>query len=82
MRIFSKAALQFDHPKDFSVKASVRPGEFKDVPDWVEDSVMFKLASKDGTVMLVDSKAQEIAAETPETKQKSVIGKRSAPDSE
>jgi hypothetical protein len=63
MRLFSKASLQFNHPKDNSIKAVVRAGQFSTVPDWVVDSAMFKLASADETITVIESAAQEVAAE-------------------
>lgn len=63
MRIFSKASLEFRHPKDSSLKARVRANDFANVPDWVPQSRMFKLAANDETVTIIDSKAKEISAE-------------------
>lgn len=63
MRIFSKRALRFHHPKDNQESAFVQSQSFADVPDWVEDSAMFKLASQDETVTVIESKKDEIAAE-------------------
>lgn len=64
MRIFSKKAFQFDHPAGDQPAVVVQPQAFADVPDWVEDSTMFKLASGEDSVMVIGSRQDEIAAET------------------
>lgn len=70
MRIFSKKSLRFHHPKDNQTTATVQNQSFADVPDWVEESSMFKLASQDETVTVIESKKDEIAAETSKTAKK------------
>ncbi|MGD8188565.1 hypothetical protein ACQCN2_01060 [Brevibacillus ginsengisoli] len=64
MRIFSKKSFQFDHPTGQEPAVVVLAGSFVDVPDWVSDSTMFKLASQDGDVDVIGNKKDEIAAET------------------
>lgn len=63
MRLFSKAALRFDHPSGDAESVRVRPLAFADVPDWVRDSSMFKLASGDETVSEVETKSDEKKAD-------------------
>jgi hypothetical protein len=70
MRIFSKKSLRFHHPKDREQAAFVQSQSFADVPDWVADSTMFQLASQDETVTVIESKKDEIAAETGKSVQK------------
>ncbi|MCL6442064.1 MAG: hypothetical protein K6T83_01135 [Alicyclobacillus sp.] len=69
-RIFSKVALRFDMPGETPVV--VKAKEFADVPDWVLGSQMFKLASQDGTVTVIESAQQasqvEQAANTKKQK--------------
>lgn len=64
MRIFSKKAFQFDHPAGSAPAVTVQAGSFGDVPDWIADSIMFKLAKQDGDVEVIGSRQDEIAAET------------------
>jgi hypothetical protein len=68
MRIHSNKAFQFDHPQDASITFTVQAGAFSGAPDWVEDSIMFKLASQDGDVTVIESKQDEIGAETGDAK--------------
>ncbi len=63
MRIFARQALRFDHPQKAEAPVFVRALDFSDVPDWVAESMMFKWAEEEGTVMRVDSKADEMKAE-------------------
>lgn len=67
MKIHANKAFQFDHPKDASVNVVVQPG-FAGVPDWVADSIMFGYASQDGDVTVIETKQDEIAAETGDAK--------------
>jgi len=69
MRIFARQALRFDHPQKAEAPVFVRALDFSDVPDWVAESTMFKWAEEEGTVMRVDSKADEVKAETSVTDQ-------------
>lgn len=68
MRIFSKKAFQFDHPTGDQPSVQVRALDFATVPDWVADAAMYKWASQDGDVELIENKADEIAAETGKSK--------------
>lgn len=63
MRIFSKKSFKFDDPNGQEPSVTVGSMEFKDVPDWVESSTMFKLASQDGDVSITSSKGEEAAAQ-------------------
>lgn len=64
MRIFSKKALQFDDPAGQEPAVVVRSQDFATVPEWVVNSNMFKLASADGDVTVIESKKDELEAET------------------
>lgn len=63
MRIFSKVALRFDHPAGQEPAVVVRPQDFADVPDWVADSAMYKLASGDETVTEIETRNDERKAD-------------------
>jgi hypothetical protein len=64
MRVFSKKAFQFDHPADPNeASVTVQALSFADVPEWVTESSMFKLASAEGSVEVIENKVQEAAAE-------------------
>lgn len=63
MRIFVKKAFQFDHPAGAAAPVIVHSG-FADVPDWVADSQMFALASGEESVIVIEDRQDEVAAET------------------
>ena len=64
MRIFAKKALQFDHPASQEPAVVVRAQDFAEVPDWVKQSTMFKLASQSGDVTVTETKQAVKDAET------------------
>ena len=64
MRIFAKKAFQFDHPAGEVEPVKVQMQSFADVPDWVAESTMYKLASSAGEITVIESKQDEIAAES------------------
>jgi hypothetical protein len=65
MRIFSKKAFRFHHPAGAEEvpAVAIQSQSFADVPDWVADSAMFKLAQKDDAVTVIESKKDELTAE-------------------
>lgn len=63
MRIFSKKSFQFHHPADQEASVNVQALSFTDVPDWVSDSTMYRLALSEGSIDVVETKADEIKAE-------------------
>ncbi|MFP3391010.1 hypothetical protein [Brevibacillus sp. SIMBA_040] len=67
MRIFSKKTLQFDDPNKQEPSVVVRAQDFATVPEWVLKSSMYQLASADGTVSIVETRADVAAIENPET---------------
>lgn len=67
MRIFSKKTLQFDDPNKQEPPVVVRAQDFATVPEWVVNSSMYQLASADGTVSIVETRADVAAIENPET---------------
>jgi hypothetical protein len=66
MKIYPKRTFRFDHPSSSPdiVPVYVRNEEFSNVPDWVADSSMFKLAIEADLIMVIENKNDEIAAET------------------
>lgn len=64
MKIFSNKTFQFDHPSGALEPVIVQNGSFTPVPDWVEDSAMYKLAFADGSITVINNKGDELAAET------------------
>ncbi|MBG9773564.1 hypothetical protein [Brevibacillus laterosporus] len=64
MRIFSEKSFQFDHPAGQEPAVVVQSQSFADVPDWVSQSLMFKLASQNEEVTVVENKKDEKKAET------------------
>lgn len=65
MRIFSKKAYRFDHPsgRDAGGPVFTQALSFHDVPDWVKESNMFKLALSAGEVSVTDDKSEEAKVE-------------------
>lgn len=70
MRIYTTKSLKFDHPagKGTAEPVVTRARSFATVPDWVEDSNMFKLASREqDTLTVVRNKTDELEAENIQT---------------
>jgi hypothetical protein len=63
MRIFSRKAFQFDHPAGADTPVVVQMNSFSDVPDWVTDSALYKLAAEGEDVLVINSPQDEIEAE-------------------
>jgi hypothetical protein len=63
MRIFSNKSFQFDDPTGEQLSVTVQHQAFADVPDWVVNSTMYKLADQDGDIMVINTSQDEIAAE-------------------
>lgn len=63
MRIYAQKAFRFHHPTNAEPAVMVSPNTFADVPDWVEHSRMFELATRAGALQVTSSPAQERAAE-------------------
>ncbi|MBD5572390.1 hypothetical protein [Clostridium botulinum] len=60
MRIYSNKSLLFINGDE---RKKVKNFEMTDVPDWVEDTPLFKLAKADGTLTVIESREQQVAAE-------------------
>ncbi|WP_061317448.1 hypothetical protein [Clostridium botulinum] len=60
MRIYSNKALLFINGDE---RKKVKNFEMTDVPDWVEDTPLFLLAKSDGTLTVIESREQQVAAE-------------------
>lgn len=86
MRIFSNISLQFDHPQQAAEPVVVQHQSFVDVPDWVAESTMFKLALADGSITVIESKQDEVQAQYGGGKDKSEKGRQrteaNAPDAD
>ena len=55
MRVFSKKSFKFDNgDKSFYLKLM----SFSDAPNWIRDTALFKLAIKDGSIEVIESKEQ------------------------
>lgn len=59
MRIFSKKAYRFDHPANQEEPVRVQALSFANVPEWVKESGMFKLAYSAGEIELPQGKTEE-----------------------
>jgi hypothetical protein len=60
MRIFAKKAFRF---RGGDKAVSVAALSFADVPDWVKKDPIFALAVKEGSIELINSKADERSVE-------------------
>lgn len=60
MRIYSNKSLLFINGDE---RVKVKNFEITDVPDWVEDTPLFELAKSDGTLTVIESREQQVAAE-------------------
>ncbi|KIN80945.1 hypothetical protein [Clostridium botulinum] len=67
MRIYSNKSLLFINGDE---RVKVKNFEMTDVPDWVEGTPLFLLAKSDGTLTVIESKEQTIAAENGDLKNK------------
>ncbi|MCW6079045.1 hypothetical protein [Clostridium sporogenes] len=67
MRIYSNKSLLFINGDE---RVKVKNFEMTDVPDWVKDTPLFQLAKFDGTLTVIESKEQTIAAENGDLKNK------------
>lgn len=64
MRVFSKLTLRFDDPDKQEPSVTVKALDVAaTLPDWVTKSTMFQLATKDGTLEVIESKQQADVAE-------------------
>lgn len=64
MRVYSKATLRFDDPDGQEPSVKVRARDVgATLPDWVTKSKMFQLATKDGTLEVIQSNQDAAAAE-------------------
>ncbi len=70
MRIFSKKAFKFPNPGRSDSAVTVRAREFAVVPDWVKDTLLFRLASQDGDITVLESHAQVAEVEKKEAADK------------
>ncbi|BDR73337.1 hypothetical protein K144316041_20450 [Clostridium tetani] len=60
MRIRSDKSLLF---RGDTENVIIRESEIKDVPDWVVKTDTFKLAEKEGSLLVIETKEQKIKAE-------------------
>jgi hypothetical protein len=67
MRIFAKKAFGFRAPDGTLV--STTPGQFQDVPDWVGEDDLFKLAAAEGSIEVVQMKPSVAVPDKKEEKQ-------------
>lgn len=67
MRIYSNKSLLFINGDE---RVKVKNFEMTDVPDWVEDTPLFELAKADGTLTVIESREQQVAAENGDLKNK------------
>ncbi|GAA0083135.1 hypothetical protein [Clostridium sp. CTA-6] len=65
MRIYTNKSLLFINGDE---RKKVKNFEMTDVPGWVKDTPLFELAKSDGTLTVIESKEQQVAAENGDLK--------------
>lgn len=63
MRLFSKKSFTF---KSGELEATIKNHEIKDMPDWIEKTLLFDLAKKDGSISIIENREQLNAIEKGE----------------
>lgn len=64
MRVMATKSLLFTQGEE---SVTVKNREIKDVPDWVAETMLFKLAQKDNTIQVIENKEQQKKAENGES---------------
>lgn len=57
VQIFSNQTSTFNHPNDYKTKFRVNAFEFCYAPDWILESKMFKLLTKDNKIKVINTKS-------------------------
>lgn len=60
MRVLATKSLLFTQGEE---SVTIKNHEIKDVPDWVAETMLFKLAQKDGTIQVIENREQQKEAE-------------------
>lgn len=60
MRVMATKSLLFTRGEENVV---IKHHEIKDVPDWVGETMLFKLAQKDNSIQVIENKTQQKEAE-------------------
>ncbi|WP_027633379.1 hypothetical protein [Clostridium hydrogeniformans] len=68
MRIYTNKSLLFINGDE---KIKVKNLEIIDVPEWIENTGLFSLAKSDGTLTVIESKEDKIAAENGDLRKQS-----------
>ncbi|HID0823820.1 TPA: hypothetical protein ACXDAP_001964 [Clostridium botulinum] len=67
MKIYTNKVLLF---KDGDLQHKARNFEIQPAPDWIKDTPLFELAKADGTLTVIESREQQVAAENGDLKNK------------
>ncbi|RXI46084.1 hypothetical protein DP145_01730 [Clostridium tetani] len=78
MRIRSDKSLLFRGDTENII---IRKSEIKDVPDWVAKTDTFKLANKEGSILVIETKEQKIKAENEDKIEETKIKKNKSKES-
>lgn len=65
MVIFSKKSFKFINGTE---EANIRNQEMKEMPDWIEGTLLFKLAKEDDSISVIENRKQLKAVENGEKK--------------
>lgn len=65
MRIYARKAFEFENSD--GEKAAVKVSSFETVPDWVEKTLLFDLALKDESIVVITNKEDEKKVEDPKS---------------
>lgn len=67
MKIYTNKVLLF---KDGDSQYKATNFEIQPAPDWIKDTPLFELAKVDGTLTVIESREQQVAAENGDLKNK------------
>ncbi|HID0769571.1 TPA: hypothetical protein ACXC99_003668 [Clostridium botulinum] len=65
MRVFASKSYLF---KQEGEVALINNQEIKDMPDWIENTLLFKLAESDGSIQIIENNIQQKSVENGKTK--------------
>ncbi|NFK78995.1 hypothetical protein FDA95_10330 [Clostridium botulinum] len=65
MRVFASKSYLFKQGEE---GAPINNKEIKDMPDWIENTLLFKLAESDGSIQIIENNIQQKSIENGKTK--------------
>ncbi|NFI47861.1 hypothetical protein FDA77_18745 [Clostridium botulinum] len=65
MRVFASKSYLFKQEEEVAL---INNQEIKDMPDWIENTLLFKLAESDGSIQIIENNIQQKSVENGKTK--------------